>query len=127
MPATHIDSLLGADVERVGSRLGPPLDCRVAAGEVQLAYLGPDGHVVPDGIVLADGVVVRERAGLRSIPSLHGYWIGQPIERVFERFGPLHAVARSEALQELTFAAWRVCVHEGRVVLAAPRTLTRAS
>ena len=80
------DSLLGADIAIVGSRLGPPLHCKVERGEVHLAYAGPGGCTVPDG-----------------------------------------AVEHDPALQELTFAAWRVFVHEGRVVLAQPRTVTRAS
>ena len=127
MHVLSTDSLLGADIATVGARLGPPLQCRAVGDEVHLAYAGPDGRFVPDGIVLADGVVVRERAALRSPPSIHGYWIGQPIEAVLPCFGALVEVLHHQALQELTFANWRVCVHEGRVVMAAPRTVTRAS
>jgi len=127
MHALIQDSLLGADVGTVGARLGPPLQCKGVGDEVHLGYSGPDGQYVPDGVVLVDGVVVRARAALRSPPSIHGYWIGQPIERVLSCFGPLLEVVHHLALQELTFAAWRVCVHEGRVVLATPRTITRAS
>jgi hypothetical protein len=127
MIADQTDLLVGADVATVGARLGPPLQCRAVGDEVHLAYLGPDGGFVPDGIVLSDGVVVREHPGLRSVPTLHGYWIGQPIERVLARFGKLVEALHRPALLELTFAAWHVCVHEGRVVLATPRTLTRAS
>jgi hypothetical protein len=118
MHVDQTDPLVGADIATVGARLGPPLECR---------YLGPGDNLVPDGIVLSDGVVVREHSGLRSVPTLHGYFIGQPIERVLARFGKLVEVLHRPALLEMTFAAWRVCVHEGRVVLATPRTLTRAS
>jgi hypothetical protein len=82
---------------------------------------------VPDGVVLVDGVVVREGAVRRSPPSVHGDWIGQPIERVLPCFGEVLAVAHDPALQELTFAAWRVFVHEGRVVLAMPCLGSRES
>ncbi len=126
--STRVDAALtGADVAAVGARLGPPLACRAVAGEVHLAYLGERGEVVDDGIVLADGVVVRERAVRRSPPSMHGYWIGQPIERALPSFGRLIAVANGPVLQQLTFAAWRVCVHEGRVVFATPAVVTAAS
>jgi hypothetical protein len=127
MPALLSDSSIGADITAVMARLGPPLACREVDGEVHLGYLGADGALVPDGVVLADGVVVRERAVLRSPPVMHGYWIGQPIERVLPRFGPVLAVAEGRELQQLTFAAWHVCVHEGRVVFAAPARLTAAS
>jgi hypothetical protein len=127
MPALLSESSIGADVTAVTARLGPPLTCRELGGEVHLGYGGADGALVPDGIVLADGVVVRERAVLRSPPVMHGYWIGQPIERVLSRFGPLVAATNGPVLQELTFAAWRVCVHEGRVVFAQPALLTAAS
>jgi len=127
MPALVADSLLGADIATVGARLGPPLHCRAVGDELHLAYVGPDGQHVPDGIVLVDGVVVRARQGLRSLPTIHGYWIGKPIEHVLACFGVLESVTRHLAMEELQFAAWRVCVHEGRVVLALPRTLTRAS
>jgi hypothetical protein len=121
------DSLLGADLAIVGARLGPPLHCRVERDEVHLAYAGQDGRCVPDGVVLVDGVVVREGAVRRSPPSVHGDWIGQPIERVLPCFGEVLAVAHDPALQELTFAAWRVFVHEGRVVLAMPCLGSRES
>lgn len=127
MHVDQTDPLVGADIATVGARLGPPLECRAVGDEVHLAYLGPGDNLVPDGIVLSDGVVVREHSGLRSVPTLHGYFIGQPIERVLARFGKLVEVLHRPALLEMTFAAWRVCVHEGRVVLATPRTLTRAS
>jgi hypothetical protein len=127
MPALLPDSLTGADVAAVVARLGPPLACRVAGGEVHLGYLGERGDVLDDGIVLADGVVVRERAVRRSPPTMHGYWVGQPIERALPRFGPLVALANGPVLQRLTFAAWRVCVHEGRIVFATPAAVTAAS
>lgn len=132
MPATAMHalsthSLLGADIATVGARLGPPLQCRAVGDEVHLAYAAPDGGFVADAIVLSDGVVVRERPCRRSPPSIHGYWIGQPIETVLACFGPLLETLHHTALQELTFAAWRVSVHEGRVVMAAPRAVTRAS
>ncbi len=127
MPALLPRSLVGADIGTVGTRLGPPLQCKCVGDEVHLAYAGPDGTYVQDGVVLVDGVVVRERSSLRSPPSIHGYWIGQPIERVLDCFGQLLSVVHHSALRELTFAAWRVCVHEGRVVLALPRAVTRAS
>jgi len=121
------DSLLGADLAIVGSKLGAPLHCKVERDEVHLAYAGPDGRCVADGVVLVDGVVVREGPVLRSPASSHCDWIGQPIERVLPSFGEVLAVAHAPVLQELTFAAWRVFVHEGRVVLAQPRTESRAS
>jgi hypothetical protein len=116
-----LDSLLGADLAIVGSQLGPPLHCKVERDEVHLAYLGQDGRCVEDGVVLVDGVVVRLGSVLRSPPSSPGDWIGQPIERVLPSFGEVLAVAHGPVLQELTFAAWRVFVHEGRVVFAQPR------
>jgi hypothetical protein len=121
------DSLLGADIATVGAACGAPLQCKNVGDEVHLAYLGVDGAFVPDAIVLMDGVVVRERGLQRSPPSIHGYWIGQPIERVLPCFGPRVEVVHHPAMQEMTFASWRVCVHEGRVVLALPRVATRAS
>lgn len=127
MQVLSSDSLLGADIATVGARLGPPLQCKAVGDEVHLGYAGPDGTYVADGIVLVDGVVVRERPVLRSPPSIHGYWIGKPIERVLDCFGPLVETLHHQALQELTFAAWRVAVHEGRVVMATPRAITRAS
>jgi hypothetical protein len=127
MPALLSESSIGADVTAVIARLGPPLACREVGGEVHLGYGDASGTMVPDGVVLADGVVVRERAVLRSPPVMHGYWVGQPIERVLPRFGPLLAVESGAVLQQLTFAAWRVCVHEGRVVFARPELLTAAS
>src|SRR5262245_18766801 len=120
-------SLLGADLAIVGSQLGPPLHCKVERDEVHLAYVGQDGRCVEDGVVLVDGVVVREGPVRRSPPSAPGDWIGQPIERVLPGFGEVLAVVHGPVLQELTFAAWRVFVHEGRVVLAEPRTVSRAS
>ncbi|HZN41472.1 MAG TPA: hypothetical protein VFD82_21880 [Planctomycetota bacterium] len=116
------DSLLGADVAIVAAQLGPPLHCKAVRDEVHLAYVGQDGRCVSDGVVLVDGVVVRVSPVRRSPPSIHGDWIGQPIERVLPCFGEVLAVAHDPALQELTFAAWRVFVHEGRCVLAQPRT-----
>lgn len=127
MNALGAESLVGTDVGFAASRLGPPLACVVCGDEVHLGYLGLDGRLIADGVVLVDGVVVRARAKLRSPPSLHAYWIGQPIERLLQNFGPVLAVENSAVLQEFTFAAFRVCVHEGRVVLVAPRSLTRAS
>lgn len=128
MPALCSDSLVGADMGAVTARLGPPLACEVVADEVHLGYRGADGKELPDGVVLVDGVVVRARAALRSPPALHGFWIGQPVERLLQSFGAPAAITTGVVLQELTFAAFRVCVHEGRVVLVAPRSsLTRAS
>jgi len=121
------DSLTGADIAAVVMRLGPPLGATIAGDELHLAYGGHDGSVAPDGIVLVDGVVVRERDVRRSPPSLHGYWLGQPIERVLGSFGPLVAVRGHPVLQELQFANWRVAVHEGRVVMATPGVVTAAS
>ncbi|MBL8754307.1 MAG: hypothetical protein JNK15_13475 [Planctomycetes bacterium] len=120
-------SLLGIDVGQAAARLGPPMSCVVVGDEVHLGYLGESGELVPDGVVLVDGVVVRARRVRRSPPALHAYWIGQPIERLLSNFGPVLASVPGAVLQELTFAAFRVCVHEGRVVLVAPRSLTRAS
>lgn len=127
MPSVLSDSLLGADITTVGARLGPPLDCREVGEELHLAYLAADGRHVPDGIVLVDGVVVRERPGLHSLPMLQGYWIGQPIERMLPTLGAVQSMTRHLVMDELQFAAFRVCVHEGRIVLAQPRPLTRAS
>ena len=127
MPALLSDSLTGTDVAAVAARLGPPLDCREANGEVHLAYEDGDGALVHDAVVLADGVVVRARPARRSPPSMHAYWIGQPIERALPRFGALLAVVDRGALTELAFPGWRVCVHEGRVVFAAPAAATAAS
>ena len=115
------DSLLGADLATVAAQLGTPLHCRVVRDEVHLAYYGQDGRCVPDGVVLSDGVVVRVSPVRSSPPSSHGDWIGQPIERVLPCLGEVIAVAHDPALQEVTFARWRVFVHEGRVVLAQPR------
>jgi hypothetical protein len=122
MPAMLSDSLVGADMGVVTARLGPPLACAVVGEEVHLGYRGAEGTELADGVVLVDGVVVRARAALRSPPALHGYWIGQPVERLLASFGAPTAVATSALLQELTFAAFRVCVHEGRVVLVSPRS-----
>ena len=60
-------------------------------------------------------------------PRLHGYWLGQPIERVLPGFGELIAVRGHPVLQELQFTNWRVAVHEGRVVMATPGVLSVAS
>ncbi len=121
------DSLTGADVAAVVARLGSPLACTLAGDELRLAYRGADDSVVDDAIVLVDGVVVRERVVRRSPPTLHGYWLGQPIERVQGCFGPLVALRAHPVLQELQFANWRVAVHEGRVVMATPGVVTAAS
>ena len=115
------DSLLGADLAIVAAQLGPPLHCRVVRGEVHLAYAGPDGRCLPDGVVLVDGVVVRVSPVRSSPPSSHGDWIGQPIERVLPCLGEVIAVAPDPVLQQLTFAAFSVVVHEGLVVSAQPR------
>ena len=127
MHAVLPDSLLGTDMGTVGLRLGPPLQCRAVGDEVHLAYLGDDGQHVADGIVLVDGVVVRAKPGMHSLPTLHGYFVGREIERVLPYFGTLLEVTRHLCLQELLFPGFCVCVHEGRVVLALPRTVTRAS
>jgi len=121
------DSLVGADVAAVVARLGSPLRCRIAGDELHLAFVGPGGDEIADAIVLVDGVVVQERDARRSPPSLHGYWLGQPIERVLSCFGPLVAVRGHPVLQELQFANWRIAVHEGRVVQATPGVVNAAS
>jgi hypothetical protein len=127
MRALLPNSLVGADVGMVGARLGPPLRCESVGDEVHLGYGGSDGDLIPDAIVLVDGVVVRERAVRRSPPALHGYWIGQPIERLLATFGlPLRSAGRG-VLQRLTFPAVHVFVHEGRVASVAPRAVTAAS
>lgn len=120
-------SLVGADVGAVGARLGPPLSCAAVGEEVHLGYGGLDRDLVADAVVLVDGVVLRTRPCRRSPPSLHGYWIGQPIECLLANFGAPVAVVTGMALQELTLPAFQVCVHEGRVVAIGPRSLTRAS
>lgn len=120
-------SLLGADVAAVVAELGPPLACRADGAELHLAFAGEDGEILPDAVVLSDGVVVGHRPARRSPPSLHGYWLGQPIERVLSVFLPLLEVRRHGVLQELQFAQWRVAVYDGRVVLAVPGAVRAAS
>ncbi|MFY9342777.1 MAG: hypothetical protein WAT39_09825 [Planctomycetota bacterium] len=120
-------TLVGADIGAVGASLGPPLRCAAVGEEVHLGYRAVDGSLITDGIVLIDGVVVRTRPTLRSPPSLHGYWVGQPIERLVATFGTPQAMTNEGTLQRLQFAGFDVGVHEGRVVAITPRTLTRAS
>jgi hypothetical protein len=127
MNVAAASTLVGLDIGQAAARLGPPLSCAAVGDEVHLGYLGSAGELIPDGLVLVDGVVVRAKAGQRSPPALHGYWIGQPVERLLPNFGAVVATVPGPVLQELVFAAFRVCVHEGRVVLVQPRSLTRAS
>lgn len=120
-------SLLGADVATVVAALDPPLGCRVLGAELHLAFVGDDEEILPDAVVLSDGVVVRQRRARRSPPSLHGYWLGQPIERVLPVFLPLLEVRRHGVLQELRFAQWRVAVYDGRIVVAVPGAVRAVS
>jgi hypothetical protein len=46
---------------------------------------------------------------------------------VLPRFGPLLGAVHGRGLQQLSFATWHVCVHEGRVVFARPAAVTAAS
>jgi hypothetical protein len=121
------NTLVGTDIGQAAARLGAPQSCVTIDEEVHLGYLDDRGALVPDGIVLVDGVVVRAKLLRHSPPMLHAFWIGQPIERLLQKFGPVLATQPGPVLQTIEFAALRVSVHEGRVVLAEPRPARQPS
>ncbi len=111
------DSLLGADLDAVRERYGPPQGCEASGGVLTFAYPGPGG-LIADAVVVVDGIVVRIDPRLKRSPAVVGpaALLGAHIEAAIAELGAVREVIVANTITEFVLARAAVTVCEGYVV-----------